>query len=168
MKTKFLLVLVSIFCTTSMSSIFSGCGTLFRGTTQSIQVNATPYGAIVGVDRRQYTTPVTIKLKRRRSYLLTISKEGYETEKRVINRKISGKIVVLDIIFSGLLGLIVDGVTGAWYNLEPNNINVYLRSQNTGLLDIPVNVLKAKNGVIEIKSSEPIKIALEVIDPNTE
>jgi hypothetical protein len=39
-----------------------------------------------------------------------------------------GGILVLDILFTGLIGVIVDAVTGAWYKLSPETATVSLTS----------------------------------------
>ncbi len=161
MKTK---LFALAFCFVA-SLIFNGCGALFKGTTQKIQVNSHPQGSMVNVDGVEYTSPVSIELQRNKSHVVTISKDGYKTEKIAINRTVSGGIVVLDVL-GGVVPLIIDAAMGTWYNLEPKTINVTLRSNETGLSDIPINFMASEDGAVKITAPEPVKIAIEVIDPD--
>ena len=177
MKMKFLFVLALILGHLA----FNGCGTLFKGTTQGIRVDSSPQGSIVEVAITQsgmdlgstvsqfekYTTPATIQLPRSKAYLLTVSKEGYKTETIAINRRISGGILILDIL-GGIVPVVVDIATGAWYNLDPGNVKVTLKSNETGLSDIPINFMASKNGTLGIEAPESVKIKIEVVEPNTE
>ena len=143
MKMKFLFVLALILGHLA----FNGCGTLFKGTTQGIQVDSSPQGSIIEVNMiqagldigttvyqtEQYTTPATIQLPRGKVYKLTVSKEGYKPETVAINRKISGSILILDLLV-GVWPVFVDLATGAWYDLYPDNIQVTLKSNETGIV----------------------------------
>lgn len=55
----------------------SGCATIIRGTEQKLKFETEPSGATVTVGDKQYTTPVTLSLKRRREYTVLVNKEGY-------------------------------------------------------------------------------------------
>lgn len=105
----------------------SACGLVFGGTRQMIRVESTPNGAAVVTDPQTtaYTTPAAFSLQRNRSYAMTISAPGYTSRTIEVQRSIRGGIVVLDIIF-GVVPVIVDAATGAWYKLSPEHNTVVL------------------------------------------
>ncbi len=145
-----------------MSCAFIGCGALFKGTTQTVGIKTSQQGSAIEVDGVTYTSPALVELKRNMDYVVTISKEGYETRQVKIRRKVSGGIVVLDIL-GGLLPVIIDAVMGTWNNLEPKEINVNLVSKETGALDIPVKIIPTSDVSLKIVSPQSIQIKVESI-----
>ncbi len=84
--------------------------------------------------------------------ILTFSKEAYEERQIKIKRTVNAGILLLDCLTC--IGVLVDLVTGAWYNLKPEQVNV--RLTNLGSVDGPDNiefVLKGNNEGVEVKSS---------------
>ena len=139
---------------------FTSCGALFKGSTQSVGIKSFQQGSTIEVDGQTYVSPALIELPRNQNYVVTISKEGYETQQLRINKKISGGIVILDIL-GGILPLIVDAVTGTWYNLSPKEINVNLVSKQTGALDIPVKMVLIDNASLKVVSPQRVHIRIE-------
>ena len=139
----------------------SGCGVIFKGTTQNINVNVTPAGSTINVDGQSYTSPTVITLARNNNYVVTISKDGYETQQVRINKKISGGIVLLDILVSyTLIPILIDAATGAWYNLKPDQITVTLRSNQTGVIgDVPIKMSVIGRN-LKISSPKPVHIQI--------
>lgn len=107
--------------------VSSGCGLVFGGTRQTIRVESTPTGASVSTDpaTSEYTTPASFSLQRNRSYAMTLSAPGYTSRTVELQRSIRVGIVVLDIVF-GLVPVVVDAATGAWYKLTPEHHTVVL------------------------------------------
>jgi len=105
----------------------SACGLVFGGTRQMIRVESTPNGASVVTDpsTTTYATPASFSLQRNRSYAMTVSAPGYTSRTIEIQRSIRAGIVVLDIVF-GLVPVVVDAATGAWYKLSPEHNTVVL------------------------------------------
>ncbi|ODS53114.1 MAG: hypothetical protein ABS36_14325 [Acidobacteria bacterium SCN 69-37] len=105
----------------------SACGLVFGGTRQMIRVESTPVGASVATDpsTTTYATPASFSLQRNRSYAMTVSAPGYTSRTIDIQRSIRAGIVVLDIVF-GLVPVVVDAATGAWYSLSPEYNTVVL------------------------------------------
>lgn len=137
---------------------FMGCGAILHGTRQTIQLNSAPSGAKVSISptNEEYTTPASISLERKNNYVLTFSKEGYTPAKFNIQKKLSGGILVLDILFTGLLGVIVDAATGAWYNLSPEVATVSL--ERFGVVDGPEQILvhiHVEGDTLHIDSDQP-------------
>jgi hypothetical protein len=114
----------------------SGCGLIFGGTSQTISVQSSPNAATVTTTPATgtYTTPSSISLSRKNSYSLKFEKQGYSSADFEIHNHVRGGIVVLDILV-GLVGVIIDAATGAWYGLSPDNANVVMTK--VGMVDGP-------------------------------
>ena len=141
-----------------------GCGAIINGTRQTIQANSSPSGAMITISptNEEYTTPASLSLERKNNYVLDFTKEGYTSAKFNIHKELSGGILVLDILF-GLVGVIVDGATGAWYNLSPEAATVSL--ERLGAVDGPEEIqvhILLKGDTLRIKSDEPgVKVKVE-------
>ena len=114
---------VSIICTVIWAT---GCAAISQGTKQTIPVQSSPNAASVAVSGISYTTPTTLELERKNEYVLSFSKEGYESAQIRITKHLSGGYLAADILLTGLLGVVIDGITGAWYNLKPETVTVSL------------------------------------------
>ena len=66
-------------------------------------------------------TPVDVEMKRKRNHLVTISKEGFETENIPVVQDLGGAVWG-NIVLGGLIGWGVDATSGAQYNLNPPTI----------------------------------------------
>ena len=114
----------------ALSTVFSGCATLFAPSTHPLAVSSQPAGADVYVNGfKMGTTPVELNLKADKAYTIEFRKEGYETVTRVVNTKIGAGWVILDVL-GGLVPVIVDAATGAWYKLDQDAVNAALIEQN--------------------------------------
>ena len=103
-----------------------GCATLFKSKKSSISMSSTPSGADVYVDgNRVGQSPVVIELPNNEEHIITFRKEGYGETTCRIDRHVGGGWVVLDVL-GGLIPVIIDAATGAWYNLDPKACNVNL------------------------------------------
>ena len=147
---------VSLMCAFSLTS----CGALFKGSTQSVAVKSFPQGSTIEVDGQTFVSPALIELPRNKNYVVTISKEGYETQQVRINKTVSGGIVILDIL-GGVLPVVIDAVMGTWYNLSPKEINVNLVSKQSGALDIPVKMVIADDTSLKVVSPQTVHIKIE-------
>lgn len=104
----------------------TGCAVISHGSKQTIPVQSSPNAVSVGISGMSYTTPTTLELERKNEYVLSFSKDGYESAQIQITKHLSGGYVAADILLTGLLGVVIDGITGAWYNLKPESITVSL------------------------------------------
>lgn len=131
---KFLIAMVLI---TVM--LGAGCvGVIANGSTQQIQVTSVPPGANIRVDgvESNLITPSIVTLERDREHQIEVyapaGKNTEEDSRHVfIEKKTDGGIVIADIIFTGLIGLIIDSGTGALYRLEPPSVDVYFDAVET-------------------------------------
>jgi len=102
----------------TFSIVFSGCATIFSGSTDTVELSSEPTGAQVYVNgAKRGTTPVTLTLKKGREYNLEFRKDQYETKGMALNYSLGAGWLVLDIL-SGLVGIIVDAATGNWNGFE--------------------------------------------------
>ena len=112
-----------------LTVVISGCATIVNGTSQKIQLVSEPAGATVMVDdKNSYTTPVKLRLERRRDHELLFSKDGYEDQKirlmHVISEAVAGNTLCW-----GPLGWIFDICAGTQYKLVPDRVNVVMKQE---------------------------------------
>lgn len=129
---------VSIFL---FGSIFLGCCSIIHGTKQNIAFQSSPSGAMVevkdamGVSYGSCDTPCSLELKRQREYKVNIYKSGYASFEFVIQRKTDGWVFG-NILFGGIIGLIVDFSNGAAYKLSPNEVQTTLSPSSLGSVNV--------------------------------
>lgn len=100
----------------------TSCATIISGTSQSINFSSNPSRATIsdnGVHLGH--TPLSVDLKRKKNHSIRIELEGYEAQEFVLERKFNAWYLG-NILFGGIIGLIIDPITGAMYNLTPNQI----------------------------------------------
>jgi len=73
-------------------------------------------------------TPVRLKLESKKVYTIEFKKEGYETKTFSITNSVGVGWIILDVL-GGLIPIVVDAATGAWYALDQDNINAILEKQ---------------------------------------
>ena len=123
-----------LLCVVALLPAVSGCGLMFGGTRQIVRATSSPDGVTVttGTGGQDFKTPAAMSLERKYNYTLTFSVVGYTSQKVDLQRSIRGGIVVLDIL-CGLVPVIVDAATGAWYKLSPEVVNVSLTKTDSSM-----------------------------------
>ena len=130
MKNIFSLLFVSAILLLTQS-----CGTVIQGTTQQVGISSSPTNARVAINGVEIgSTPVMIDLKRKDSHIVRISLEGYQIYETTLTRKVSGWVWG-NILFGGLIGLVIDSSTGGMYNLTPEQIQAELRDVKAQVTD---------------------------------
>lgn len=109
--------------------LLSGCATLFKGTTEEVQTNSNPSSEVYVNGSYRGDTPVRLNLKSDKEYDIKFEREGYETKTVHIGNSVGAGWVVLDVL-GGLVPVVVDAATGAWYNLDQESVNATLEEQN--------------------------------------
>ena len=113
----------------------SGCATVFKGEYRSVKLGSEPDGAMVFVNGEfQGRTPVRLELRPSQAYTVEFRKEGYEPEIRRIKNKVGVGWIILDVVL-GVVPVLVDGLTGSWYDFDQKNINALLERQQGYPLD---------------------------------
>lgn len=111
----------------------SGCATLFSSSTSNVALTSSPTGAAVYIDgSRAGETPTIVELENHTSYTIVFrSSDGGEASCR-LNRRVGAGWVILDIL-GGLIPVIIDAATGAWYGLDSRSCDVNLRTDGMSL-----------------------------------
>jgi uncharacterized protein YceK len=124
--------IIFLFCFYAIT-LFSGCATVIHGTTQKIAITTYPPGATFTVDKSltTYSTPTTIKLKRKSDHEILIARENFEPEQvhiyHVFSMAIAGNLIL-----GGVSGIVTDSVDGAKFRLIPESINLTLKPLGSG------------------------------------
>ncbi len=119
-------------CTLLLST--AACATIVQGSKQDISVSSTPAGAAVSVDGQAMgTTPAVLNLSRRNAHTLRLDLPGYAPYEMQLERKLSGWVWG-NIVFGGIIGVVVDASTGAMYRLSPEAVDASLQTR-TAVLD---------------------------------
>lgn len=110
--------------------VFHGCAAIFKGTSNTVDFSSDPSGAKVYINGAHTgTTPVSLKLESKRTYSIEFRKEGYEPRTYTITNHVGAGWIILDVLLTGLVGIIVDAATGAWYELDQESVNAMLEQQ---------------------------------------
>ena len=151
----------------------AGCGVIFGGTTETIRVSSAPAAVRLTTQPATgtFTTPASLALQRKNSYVLTATMDGYRPAELQIRQEMRTGPLVLDILFTGLIGVVVDALTGGWWNLEPDDSNLVLErvtaDSGVGPERVEVHVsIDSKSGTIaplsanvrETRSTQRIRV----------
>lgn len=122
-KTVSLLVLVTFVF------MLSNCATIFKGEYRDVRINSEPDDTQVYINGKfMGRTPLKLELRPDEPLTIEFRREGYKTEVRHITNKIGVGWIVLDVV-SGLIPVLVDALTGAWYEFDQRYVNVILERQ---------------------------------------
>lgn len=120
---------ISVFLLFSFIFLVSNCATLFKGTSADVNLNSDPQRAEVYVNGALMgNTPVALKMESKKTYTIEFRKEGFKPRTYTISNHVQAGWIILDVLF-GLLGVIIDAATGAWYELDEKNVNAILERQ---------------------------------------
>ncbi|MBN1633247.1 MAG: PEGA domain-containing protein [Ignavibacteria bacterium] len=120
MKKYFLVIITAVFI------FYSGCATIFTGSKETIEFTSEPSGAEVMINNaKEGFTPLKATLKKGQEYVVEISKEGYSKKTYRLSYSVNAGWLILDIA-AGLIGVIVDAITGNWYDYDINHYKTVL------------------------------------------
>jgi len=103
--------------------VLSSCALIFKGSDQDIPFSSQPSGAEVIIDGVSFgQTPVTINLSVNKQHTVVFRKDG-EERTVLIQNEIGTLWIILDVV-GGLVPLVVDAATGAWFELTPSQVSV--------------------------------------------
>ncbi|MFH0888176.1 MAG: hypothetical protein V1871_03095 [Planctomycetota bacterium] len=106
--------------------LFIGCASIVSGTSQKVTFNSVPSGAKVITDTGlTLITPSTATLPKGKSISVRCEQEGYESQTQVIGTSFNGWFIG-NLLFGGLIGMIIDAADGAMMNLDKDNVNFFL------------------------------------------
>ena len=113
----------------SLIFLLSGCATLFKGTNEEVRFGSDPQKAEVWVNgAKMGETPISLKLESKKTYQIEFRKEGYKPVTRNITNHVGAGWIILDVL-AGLVPVIVDAATGAWYSLDQKNVDAVMEKQ---------------------------------------
>ncbi len=102
-----------------------------QGTTQEVGISSNPSNASITINGQNMgNTPMIVDLKRKNSYMVRFELTGYETFETNLTRKTSGWVWG-NIVFGGIIGLVVDASAGGMYKLTPEQISAEMRGQTS-------------------------------------
>jgi hypothetical protein len=98
---------------------------MIHGTTQSVRFESTPSGATVHAGVFTVVTPADLEMPRKYSYDVEVTKKGYLPGRSQISRATSGAVWG-NVLFGGLIGILIDVGNGAAYELAPEVVSITL------------------------------------------
>ena len=108
----------------------AGCATITRGTTEAFVIETKPAGAEARLSNGLYcTTPCSVKVKRKGDFVVTFTKDGYETVTAAVTSSVDGggaAGMAGNVLLGGVIGAGVDAGTGAMHSHKPNPLVVEL------------------------------------------
>jgi hypothetical protein len=117
--------------------LLSACASIMGSPTQDIPISSTPSDAAVTIKDEAgepvFTgkTPTKVTLQKstgkyfgKKSFVVTIAKEGYQTQTIPVTASANGLYIAGNFVFGGLIGwLVVDPLNGNMYTLSPEVIS---------------------------------------------
>ncbi len=112
--------------------LMTSCASIIHGPNQSVDFSSQPSGAKITIDGKDYgVTPKSVDLRRKgrlkgeisdkKEYAVKIEMEGFYPYEIKIKREMDGWFLG-NILFGGLIGIIIDAGNGAMYKLTPDQV----------------------------------------------
>lgn len=115
-------------CILTLLLALSGCATIITGTHQTVYFKSNPPGADIAIDGQAVgKAPMQTSLSRGGSYKVDFKLEGYEPATIQTDFTFNWWMVG-NVIFGGLIGIIVDFVSGAYLWIDPEHVSVTLKA----------------------------------------
>jgi hypothetical protein len=118
-------------------AVLTGCATIFSGTADEITVNSHPGDASVKIKApngnvvAEGNTPMSIDLRRGKTYTVIVSREGYSPATATIMNGGIVKSFWLNVFTGVVVGWAVDYLSGAMFNFDSTSINVHLKESTS-------------------------------------
>ncbi|NQX84500.1 MAG: PEGA domain-containing protein [Flavobacteriaceae bacterium] len=153
----------TIFKTILLSSVLflTSCATIISGSRQNVEITSKPTSAKVYINEIEVgNTPIQKNLKRNQEYNLVLKLDGYETYETKLDKKFNAWYIG-NIAFGGLIGIIIDPITGAIHKLKPEEIDgspksgtTYTSENGKLFINISMDVDPSSEKVGQLKKSE--------------
>lgn len=109
------------------SLLSCSCATMIHGSNQKITINTEPQGAIVIVNKQEIGfTPMVYNARRSKDFTLVLTREGYECYEMDFIKEID-PVIIGNLLFGGIPGLLIDFAGGAAYKFPIEDINIKLK-----------------------------------------
>jgi hypothetical protein len=105
-----------------------GCAAVFRGTKDTVTIESTPVGAeATNGQRKVGVTPTQVDVERAKVTQITLTKNGYQDHTGVVKKQMNAGWLTLDIVTCVIpvalcIPILVDALTGAWYDVEEHYV----------------------------------------------
>ena len=122
-------IFIALILSISSLPVVQGCATIFKGTSEHIDLTSQPDGAEVYINGfLRGTTPLKLKLESKKTYNIEFKLEGHKTYNYSLTNHVGTGWVILDIL-AGVLPVVIDAATGAWYSLDEESFNAMLKKE---------------------------------------
>ena len=135
----------------------SGCATILGGgSTQAVSIRSDPAGATFvvrsssGLQMSSGTSPQQITLARKNEYEIEFSSPGYQTQRLSLLKGLNGW-VWLNLVGGGVIGGVIDVVSGAAWRLEPSIVDMKMvraAGRDDGFAEMQVRMYDKKGALI--------------------
>lgn len=112
----------------------AACATVTRGTSDKVDFASSPDGAKVviteavnGLSEQTCVTPCMMEMKRKETFKMMMTKDGYAPFEMVMESKVStggGVAAAGNLLAGGIIGGVVDGSSGAMRDFESVNVQL--------------------------------------------
>jgi hypothetical protein len=118
----------------ALAAMLAGCASTTRGWNEQLSMASTPSGAeatVTGADApMSCITPCVVQVPRRADLTVTFTKPGYERQVVPLQKEIAtggAAGFAGNLLLGGVVGMAVDGASGATLDHKPNPVIVTLR-----------------------------------------
>jgi hypothetical protein len=135
----------------------TGCATILGGgSTQAVSIRSDPAGSTFvvrsssGLQMSSGTSPQQITLARKNEYEIEFSSPGYQTQRLSLLKGLNGW-VWLNLVGGGILGGVIDVVSGAAWKLEPSIVDMKMvkaAGRDDGYAEMQVRMYDKKGALI--------------------
>jgi uncharacterized protein YceK len=136
--------------------VFSGCASIMHGSKQEITFTSNPSGATVevfsDVSEGRCDTPCSLILRRNQNYRVVFKKGGYQDFEAPLRKGTDGWIWG-NILFGGVIGLVIDLTNGSAYKLRPGELEATLSATTLG--DLPELKEGERVGILDFDQLSP-------------
>lgn len=110
----------------ALALLTTSCATIVSGSKQNVKFSSNPSTATIFIDEVEVgKTPFEIKLARKSEHSVMLKLEGYQTYETKLTKKFNAWFLG-NILIGGLIGIIIDPITGAMYNLSPDQVDAQM------------------------------------------
>lgn len=121
---------VSILLAFTCLFLATGCCTIIHGPRQAVGITSSPSGAEVTLNGQSFgKTPVIAKLRRDINHIVKLELPGHDAYETTIIKHIDVWIWG-NLISGGVIGLVVDALTGSLYKLNPGQVEANFSKQS--------------------------------------
>jgi hypothetical protein len=109
-----------------LMALSTGCATIMNGDMVTVPVTTHPAEANLFVAGREYKSPASVEVPRGKGdFKLQISKEGYKNGYVMLEESLDAWYAG-NLLFGGVIGLVLDPLSGKAYDVEPEQVDYWL------------------------------------------